>query len=170
MKTTRRVGVAMVLAVGSAGLAQAHHAVNSQFNANITTPFVGTLEKTYIGNPHCYLYFVRTMSDGQMQHWTFETDAVLALRRAGLSVRDNFKIGDSYTITYNPALDGTYAGLMTAIKLQDGRIISMSTKVQQDLAKSILEKNLLNSAQSTQSGQGTQSGQAAGNQPKGGQN
>jgi hypothetical protein len=151
MNTTKRVGLAMVLAVGTAGLAQAHHAVNSQFNANITNPFTGTLEKTYLGNPHCYLYFVRTMPDGQMQHWTFETDAVLALRRAGLSVRENFKIGDSYAITYNPALDGGYAGLMTAIKLSDGRIISMSTKVQQNAADSLLtEKKLLDGQQSGQ--------------------
>lgn len=167
MNTMKRAGLATVLAMGAVGLAQAHHAVNSQFNANITTPFKGVLEKTYIGNPHCYLYFARAMPDGKVQHWTFETDAVLALKRAGLSVRENFKLGDSYAITYNPSLDGSYAGLMTAIKLQDGRIISMSTKVQQDTAKGILEqeKNLLNGVDSGQPASSPQAGQ-----PQGGQN
>ncbi len=142
-------GMAMVLAVGTVGLAEAHHAVNSQFDANVTTPFTGVLEKTFIGNPHSYLYFVRAMPDGQMQHWTFETDAVVALKRAGLSVRENLKVGDSYSITYNPALGGEYAGLMTAIKLHDGRVISMSAKNQQNAANGLLEKQL-NGTQSSQ--------------------
>ena len=153
MKMLKRAGMALVLvlAVGVVGLAEAHHAVNSQFNANVTTPFTGVLEKTFIGNPHSYLYFVRMMPDGQMQHWTFETDAVVALKRAGLSVRDNLKIGDSYSITYNPALGGGYAGLMTAIKLHDGRVISMSAKNQQNAANSVLtEKQPPNGSQSSQ--------------------
>jgi len=151
MDTLKRTGIAIVLALGTVGLAEAHHAVNSQFNANKTSPFTGVLEKTFIGNPHSYLYFVRTMPDGQMQHWTFETDAVVALKRAGLSVRDNLKIGDTYAITYNPSLGGTYAGLMTAIKLHDGRIISMSAKNQQKEANGLLqEKQLLDGPQSGQ--------------------
>jgi len=151
MKTLKRAGMAIVLTLGTVGLAEAHHAVNSQFDANKTAPFTGVLEKTFIGNPHSYLYFVRAMPDGQMQHWTFETDAVVALKRAGLSVRDNLKIGDTYAITYNPALGGTYAGLMTAMKLHDGRIISMSAKNQQAAANGLLEeKKLLDGPQAGQ--------------------
>jgi hypothetical protein len=149
MNMLKRAGLVMVLAVAAVGLAEAHHAVNSQFDGNKTSPFTGVLEKTFIGNPHSYLYFVRTMPGGQEQHWIFETDAVVALKRAGLSVRENLKIGDSYQITYNPALGPGYAGLMTAIKLHDGRIISMSAKNQQNEANSLLqEKQLLNGAQS----------------------
>lgn len=139
MNMLKRAGMAVLLAVGAVGLAQAHHAVNSQFDGNKTSPFTGVLEKTFIGNPHSYLYFVRMMPGGQMQHWIFETDAVVALKRAGLSVRQNLKIGDSYLISYNPALGGGYAGLMTAIKLHDGRVISMSAKNQQKAANGLLE-------------------------------
>jgi hypothetical protein len=150
MNMPKRAAMTMVLAVGIVGLAEAHHAVNSQFNANQTIPFTGVLERTAVGNPHSYLYFVRMMPDGQMQHWTFETDAVVALKRAGLSVRENFKVGDTYLIAYNPSLDGSPAGLMTAIKLQDGRIISLSTKVQQDAALNILNEKRPNSSQGGQ--------------------
>ena len=150
MNMLKRAAVAMVLAVGLVGLAEAHHAVNSQFDANKTAPFTGVLEKTFIGNPHCYLYFVHMMPGGQQEHWIFETDAVVALKRAGLSVRDSLKIGDTYSITYNPALGGAYAGLMTAIKLHDGRIISMSAKNQQDAANQLLTEKLLNGPQSSQ--------------------
>jgi hypothetical protein len=150
MNMLKQAAMAMVLAVGTMGLAEAHHAVNSQFNANETMPFTGVLEKTFIGNPHCYLYFVR-MVNGQQEHWTFETDAVVALKRAGLSVRDSLKIGDAYSITYNPSLDGATSGLMTAIKLQDGRVVSMSAKNQQNAANNILDaKKLLNGQQTGQ--------------------
>ena len=150
MNTLKRAATTMVLGLGIVGLAEAHHAVNSQFDANKTVSFTGVLEKTFIGNPHSYLYFMHT-DNGQQQHWTFETDAVVALKRAGLSVRDNLKIGDSYAITYNPALGGGYAGLMTAIKLHDGRVISMSAKNQQNAANDLLqEKQLLNGPQTGQ--------------------
>jgi hypothetical protein len=150
MNMLKQMGIAVVLAVGTMGLAEGHHAVNSQFNANQTMPFTGVLEKTFIGNPHSYLYFVRT-TNGQQEHWTFETDAVVALKRAGLSVRDSLKIGDAYSITYNPALDGATSGLMTAIKLHDGRVISMSAKNQQSEANDILDaKKLLNGPQAGQ--------------------
>ncbi|HTT04488.1 MAG TPA: DUF6152 family protein [Steroidobacteraceae bacterium] len=147
MNMLKQATMAMVLATGAVGLAEAHHAVNSQFNANETMPFTGVLEKTFIGNPHSYLYFVR-MVNGQQEHWTFETDAVVALKRAGLSVRDSLKIGDPYSITYNPSLDGATSGLMTAIKLHDGRVISMSAKNQQNAANNILNaQKLLNGPQ-----------------------
>jgi hypothetical protein len=150
MNALKQAAAAVVLAMGAWGLAQAHHAVNSQFNANKTMPFTGVLEKTFIGNPHSYLYFVRT-DNGHEEHWTFETDAVVALKRAGLSVRENLKIGDAYSITYNPALDGATSGLMTAIKLHDGRVISMSAKNQQNAADNILDaQKLLNGPQAGQ--------------------
>ena len=146
----KQATLVIVLAVGVTALAEAHHAVNSQFNANQTMPFTGVLEKTFIGNPHSYLYFAR-MVKGQQEHWTFETDAVVALKRAGLSVRDSLKIGDAYSLTYNPALDGATSGLMTAIKLHDGRVISMSAKNQQSAANNILDaKKLLNGPQTGQ--------------------
>jgi Family of unknown function (DUF6152) len=149
MTMLKGAGVALLLTVGLVSLADAHHAVNSQFDANKTSPFQGVLEKTFIGNPHSYLYFARMMPNGQLQHWIFETDAVVALKRAGLSVRQSLKIGDTYSITYNPALGGGYAGLMTAIKLHDGRIISMSAKNQQKAANALLQK-LLNGPQPNQ--------------------
>jgi len=150
MNMLKQAAMAMVLAVGIVGLAEAHHAVNSQFNANKTIPFKGVLEKMFIGNPHSYLYLARMMPGGQLQHWTFETDAVVALKRAGLSVRDSLKVGDAYSITYNPALGGELAGLMTAIKLHDGRIISMSAKAQQNAANKLLSEKLLNGPQNNQ--------------------
>ncbi|HEX4049528.1 MAG TPA: DUF6152 family protein [Steroidobacteraceae bacterium] len=150
MNMLKQAAVAMVLALGTFGLADAHHADNSQFNANKSAVFTGVLSRMYIGNPHSYLYFTRMVND-QQQNWTFETEAVLALRRAGLSVRDSLKVGSSYSLVFSPALDGSSSGLMTAIKLADGRVIAFLTKNNVDTANKLLNEKLLDAA--PQSGQ-----------------
>jgi len=148
--------VMVSMALGTVGLAEAHHADNSQFNANKLHAYTGMLERMYLGNPHGYLYFVSTV-DGQQQHWTFETDAILAMRRAGLSVRTDLVIGNTYSLVYSPALDGSQSGLIDALKLSNGRIIAFLTKDNVDTANKLLTQKLLNG---TQSGQGQQQGQA----------
>lgn len=138
-----KAAMTVVLAVGAVGFADAHHADNSQFDANRNLAFTGVLSRMDIGNPHSYVYFVR-MANGQQEHWTFETEAVLALRRAGLSVRDSLKIGDTYSLVYSPALDGSTSGLMTAIKLSDGRIVAFLAKNNVSAANDLLNQRLLN--------------------------
>lgn len=143
MKMLDNVAMATVLAVGAVGLADAHHADNSQFDANKNLAFTGVLSRMNIGNPHSYLFFVR-MVDGKQENWAFETEAVLALRRAGLSLRESLKIGGTYSLVYSPALDGSPSGLMTAIKLSDGRIIAFLAKNNVTAANDLLNQKLLN--------------------------
>jgi hypothetical protein len=139
MNIFKRVAVAVVLAAGAAGIAVAHHAVNSQFNFTKNLSFTGVMEKYYLGNPHTYVYFVRTV-DGQSQHWAFETVAPLALRRAGLLAREVWKVGDTYTLAYSPSLDGSYSGLMNGMTLKDGRFVAFSAQNNIDAAKVLLSK------------------------------
>ena len=146
----KQAAMVMVLAVGVVGLAEAHHADNSQFNANKNVLFTGVLQRMYIGNPHSYLYLVRMMPSGQMQNWTFETEAVLALKRAGLSVRDSLKVGTTYSLVYSPALDGSNAGLMTALKLSSGRVVAFLAKDNVNAANKLLAQKLLNGTQNNQ--------------------
>ncbi|MGH8141294.1 MAG: DUF6152 family protein, partial [Steroidobacteraceae bacterium] len=141
--------MAMALVAGSVGLAQAHHAANSQFDGNKNIVFTGVLARTYLGNPHSYVYFIR-MVNGQQENWTFETEAILALRRAGLSARNDLPIGNTYSLVYSPALDGSKAGLMHAIKLPTGRIIAFSVKDNVDASDALLNERLLNGPQKSQ--------------------
>jgi hypothetical protein len=140
----RQVAMVMVLAAGTVGLAGAHHAGNSQFDGNKVLPFKGVLEKVYSGNPHGYLYFVRIMPNSQQQHWVFETDAIIALHRAGLSIRNDLKIGTTFSLAYNPALDGTSGGNLVAIQLTSGRVIAFMTKDNVETANKLLRENLFN--------------------------
>jgi len=151
MNMLKQAAMAMVLAVGAVGVAAAHHAGNSQFDGNKVLLFRGVLEKVYAGNPHGYIYFVRVMPDGQQQHWVFETDAILALHRAGLSVRNDWKIGTTFSLAYNPALDGTNGGNLVAIQLTNGRIIAFMTKDNVETANKLLHESLFgNGAQDSQ--------------------
>ncbi len=153
MTMLKQVAMVMVLAAGAVGLAEAHHAGNSQFDGNKVLPFRGALEKVYSGNPHGYLYFVRAMPDGQQQHWIFETDAILALHRAGLSVRNDLKVGTTFSLAYNPALDGTNGGNLVAIQLTNGRVIAFMTKNNVETANKLLRENLFdNGTPNSQSG------------------
>ena len=145
MNILKRMTLVTALAVGAVGLAEAHHAGNSQFNGNKVLPFTGVLEKVQSGNPHGYIYFVRVMPNGQQEHWIFETDAILALRRAGLSVRNDLKIGTTFSLAYNPALDGTNGGNLVAIQLSDGRVLAFMTKDNVETANKLLKEHLFNS-------------------------
>ncbi|HTW75087.1 MAG TPA: DUF6152 family protein [Steroidobacteraceae bacterium] len=149
MNMLKQAAMAMVLAVAAVGLAQAHHADNSQFDANKNMVFTGVLSRMYIGNPHSYLYFIQ-MNNGQQQNWTFETEAVLALERAGLSVRNSLIVGSTYSLVYSPALDGSKSGLMTAIKLANGRIIAFLAKNNVSAANNLLNEKLLNGSPGNQ--------------------
>lgn len=149
MKMLKQAAIAMVLAVATAGLAEAHHAANSQFNGNQNIAFTGVLARVYVGNPHGYLYFTRIVN-GQQENWTFETEAILALRRAGLSVRTDLPVGSTYSLVYSPALDGSKAGLMHAIKLSNGRIIAFSVKGNVNASDELLNQKLLNGPASSQ--------------------
>ncbi len=131
-------------------LAEAHHAGNSQFNGNKVLPFTGVLEKVQSGNPHGYIYFVRTAAGGQQEHWIFETDAINALRRAGLSVRSDLKLGTTFSLAYNPALDGTNGGNLVAIQLADGRVLAFMTKDNVETANKLLKDKLFTGGQAAQ--------------------
>ena len=144
MNMLKKVATVAVLALGTFGLAEAHHAGNSQFNGNKVLPFTGVLEKVQSGNPHGYIYFVRMMPNGEQQHWIFETDAILALRRAGLSVRNDLKVGTTFSLAYNPALDGTNGGNLVAIQLSDKRVLAFMTKDNVETANKLLRDNLFN--------------------------
>ena len=95
-----------------------------------------------MGQPHGYWYLARTVN-GEVQHWIFETGAPDVLRRSGLSMHQDLKIGQVYKLAYCPALDGTNAGLITGVRLPDGRIIGLYAKDTADAAARALTEKLL---------------------------
>jgi hypothetical protein len=107
--------------------AQAHHAINAQFDPAKNVEMTGTLFKVELINPHSYLQMYVKDAKGENQLWAFETGAPSALRKAGVTSREAFKIGENYSFSVHPSRDGSRTGLINTITLPDGRKIGMGS-------------------------------------------
>ena len=121
--------IAAALLLGAAP-ALAHHSVSGQFDVDKIVMKRAALAKIEWISPHSYLTFDVTEADGTSHKLAVETLAPAALRRAGLASRDVLKIGESYTLYYNPARSGINTiGLLSVLTLADGKMIgSLSPK------------------------------------------
>ena len=75
--------LAVVLAASSA---VAHHSFAAEFDGNNCRDFTGTLTKIEWTNPHGFFYVdVKDPNTGKVDNWSFQTYALITLRRAGTS-------------------------------------------------------------------------------------
>ena len=140
MKKTLLASLGGALAVALvAGVADAHHAVNAQFDVTKEVVATGVLTKVELINPHSYMHFNVT-EKGKTAEISMETGAPVALQRAGLSVRDNLKVGTPYKIVYSPSRNGSKTGLLHAITLSDGRFIGFGGEQNISRARELSKK------------------------------
>ena len=119
---------AVLCAVGTAP-AFAHHAANAQFDVTKKIVMQGTLSRVLDVNPHAYWFFYVKQPDGKLQEWALESAAPNAWRRAGLRMKEDVKVGDTYSFEIAPGLlPGKSIGLMMALKVQDHWITLMGPK------------------------------------------
>jgi hypothetical protein len=126
MAKLRTTALIAALAVTAAGVtaANAHHSVSAQFRVDDPVQFApAKLKRVEWINPHPYLTFELKGPDGVVQDWAMESMAPAALRRAGLSGREALKVGETYTVYYNPARNGKPIGLLMAFTLPDGKTV-----------------------------------------------
>jgi hypothetical protein len=115
----------------------AHHAVNAQFDVTKNVLLTGVLTKVEIINPHSYIHFDVTGPGKKVTNYSIETGAPGALRRAGLSLRDALKVGNTYKFVICPSRNGTPTGLMSGITLPDGRSFTFGAETNVDAAKDL---------------------------------
>ena len=129
------LGLVLGSALGVATSASAHHAAQAQFDLLKNFTITATLSKVELINPHSYLHFLVKDKDGKTHELSLETVTPVGLQRAGLSVRDNLKVGDMFKITYSPARNGENVGFLHAITLTNGTFISVSAPQNINAAK-----------------------------------
>ena len=101
----------------------AHHAVNAQFDVSKEVTATGVLTKLEPINPHSRWTMNVKNAAGVNESWVFESASPALLRRAGLKVRETLKVGDSYTVHYNPSRASTQKmGFMRAVTINGAKV------------------------------------------------
>ena len=105
----------------------AHHSFSAEFDENNCRDFTGILTDVDWQNPHAFFYVDVTNETGAVQNWSFQTYALITLKRAGTAL-DYFKrnIGKEVWVRGCLAKNGrdyyASAGLMRA---EDGELRQM---------------------------------------------
>src|ERR1700682_3586994 len=75
---------ALLLLVLLAVPAFAHHSFAAEFDGTRCREFTGTLTKVDWQNPHGYFFMDIKDVDGTVHNWSFQTYAIITLKRAGI--------------------------------------------------------------------------------------
>jgi Family of unknown function (DUF6152) len=110
------VGLAAALAINVP--TQAHHAVNAQFDLSRLVPLSGTLARLDNLNPHAYWRFDVKGANGKIERWNLESLAPAGLRRAGIMLKQDIKVGQIYSMKIAPSRNGSATGLLLVINLK----------------------------------------------------
>ena len=82
-RISRVLGAMLVAVVMSAPSVRAHHSFAAELDAKNCRDFTGVLTKLDWQNPHAYFYVDVKEANGQVESWSFQTYALITLRRAG---------------------------------------------------------------------------------------
>src|ERR1700719_1288090 len=123
------VSFALLTALMFAGVASAHHSVQSQFDIHKTVTVSGTVSKVEWINPHSYLTLNVKDASGNTQKWAFELGAAGALRGNTMSRADRGAVrpGDEVTATALATLDGSNMDFLQELNVADGRTGKFAT-------------------------------------------
>ncbi len=65
----------------------AHHSFAVEFDENNCRDFTGMLTRVDWQNPHAYFYLDITDDDGNVESWSFQTYALITLKRSGTDLQ-----------------------------------------------------------------------------------
>lgn len=124
--STWSVVIAVLLATTPA---LAHHS-NSAFDPESVVVLKGTVTQWLWTNPHVWIFLSVDDGEGGKTEWEIEGRPPGVLARSGWS-RTIFKVGDTITVDFSPAKDGSYSGLATRVTLADGTVLSQASPTAQ---------------------------------------
>jgi len=103
----------------------AHHATQAEFDKDKRATLTGTLTKVMWVNPHAMWEMEVTDKAGKVTKWTIVAAGPGAFRAAGLSAKDYFKIGQTYTASIALARNGSNRGHIITWVMPDGKKINL---------------------------------------------
>jgi len=111
------LGIAVLLMATSA---VAHHS-NSAFDGDKVMVLTGTVIEWKWTNPHVWI-ILSVDGDGAKTEWAIEGRTPGQLVRAGWS-KTTLKPGETITVDFSPAKDGSRTGLLTRVRRADGSVV-----------------------------------------------
>jgi Family of unknown function (DUF6152) len=107
---------AMSLSILALGVpATAHHSAAAQFDTTQEFVLTGVLTELHDINPHSIWHIDVKGEDGKVTAWKLEGVNPNALRRLGLSIKNDLKIGGTYAFTVAPSRDGSKYAFLKAV-------------------------------------------------------
>jgi hypothetical protein len=120
-----KISKGVIFAIGLLMLALpalAHHSFVAEFDGDRKFVVTGVLTKVQWTNPHIALFVDGKDEAGKPVTYMFASGPPSTLHKAGVR-QDDFKIGETVTITAAPAKDGTkHLGWLQMIKYPDGHV------------------------------------------------
>ncbi|HSG64043.1 MAG TPA: DUF6152 family protein [Gammaproteobacteria bacterium] len=115
----------LLLLVAASAPVRGHHAVQAQFDQDQLATLTGVMTRVMWINPHVRWFLDVTDDSGQVTSWNISGAAPGAFRRIGISGREVFKTGETYTATVALARDGSSFGYVVNFVLPDGRQLDL---------------------------------------------
>jgi hypothetical protein len=120
-----RTWLVVIAVLLTATSALAHHS-NSAFDPEKVVVLKGTVTEWRWTNPHVWIFLSVDDGQGGKAAWEIEGRPPGVLARSGWS-RNTFKPGDTITVDFSPARDGSRTGLATRVTLADGTVLSQAS-------------------------------------------
>jgi hypothetical protein len=107
---------------------QAHQSLAGVYDMNKETELAGSVESVKFVNPHGSLTVAVKNPDGTMTNWvlTLGSATALAQRGIGKTGPNALHAGDSITVKFIPARNGSPLGFLKSVTMPDGRVIQIS--------------------------------------------
>jgi hypothetical protein len=99
----------------------AHHS-NSAFDGDKVMVLTGTVTEWKWTNPHVWIILSVDDGKGGKAQWAIEGRTPGQLVRAGWS-KTTLKPGETITVDFSPAKDGSLTGLLTRVRRADGTVV-----------------------------------------------
>ena len=113
--------VAVLLAALATTSVFAHHS-NSAFDGDKVMVLTGTVAEWKWMNPHVWIFLSVDDGNGGKVQWEIEGRTPGQLIRAGWS-KTILKAGETITVDFSPAKDGSHTGLLTRVRRADGTLV-----------------------------------------------
>ncbi len=102
----------------------AHHSAAAQFDVSQEFVLTGVLTELHEINPHSIWLVDVKGEDGKVTSWKLEGVSANNLRRLGLSIKNDLKIGGTYSFTCAPSRDGSRYVFLKAVTV-NGKLYKM---------------------------------------------